>query len=278
MTAQQDIIDQLGNLDPTQLAAVGSIIASMDATGFGSSEVYPQRIANDPLFAEQYGAEPGDDYIYTGAGYVDADGKILVERDLNGNPVLDTNNEPVVVQLNASTAGSQQYFDLASRNPEGLDLTLALLESSGFNVGTVQQQVSAFQRVQQYAIDMGVTWEVAMDRIRLYGPKEDAKAQKIPIVRVSNPEDLKVVANRTALSTLGRELTEDEATRFVASYQQMQRTPETQMVDGMQQVTQTAAADVAAESFAREQAPTEAAAYDGMQRVGWLIDSVRSIV
>ena len=278
MTTLQDIIDQLGDLDPADLAAVGLIIASMDATGFGSSEVYPQRIANDPLFAEQYGAQPGDEYIYTGPGYVDFDGKILVERDLDGNPVFDTNDDPVVVQLNASTAGSQQYFDLASRNPEGLDLTLALLESSGFNVETVQQQVSAFQRVQQYAIDMGVTWEVAMDRVRLYGPKEDAEAQQIPIVRVSNPEDLKVVANRTALSTLGRELTEDEAARFVASYQQMQRTPETQMVDGMQQVTQTAAADVAAESFAREQAPTEAAAYDGMQRVGWLIDSVRSIV
>ena len=78
MTAQQDIIDQLGNLDPTQLAAVGSIIASMDATGFGSTEVYPPRIANDPLFAEKYGAQPGEDYIYTGPGYVDFDGKILV--------------------------------------------------------------------------------------------------------------------------------------------------------------------------------------------------------
>lgn len=272
-----DLQDIMKDMTPAQLAALGTFAESMIAGGYGSQEVYPQRIANDPLFAPP-GVDPGDEYIYTGPGYVDFDGKILVQKDLNGNPILDQNGNPQVVQLNASTAGSQQYFDLASRNPEALDATLAMLEATGFNVDTVQQQVTAFQRVQQYAIDQGVTWEVAMDRLRLYGPKQEQEADQVPIVRVSNPEDLKVVANRTALSTLGRELTEDEAARFVASYQQMQRTPEMEIVGGVAQVTQTMGADVAAQQFARGAAPDEAAAYDGMQRIGWLVDSVRSIV
>ena len=78
--------------------------------------------------------------------------------------------------------------------------------------------------------------------------------------RVSSPEDLKVVAKRVAQETIGRAFTEDEANKFVQAYQQRELQAQEAAYGGGIAVEQPSA-DVFAQSFAQQVAPTEANGY-----------------
>jgi hypothetical protein len=84
-------------------------------------------------------------------------------------------------------------------------------------------------------------------------------------VGLTNPEDLRAVAQRTAVSTLGRALSDEEISRFVSSFQGQQTSAQTadyNAVEAGGAVTAAPQASVAAESFARRTAPTEAGGND----------------
>ena len=92
-------------------------------------------------------------------------------------------------------------------------------------------------------------------------------------VELTNPEDLQAVAQRTAVSTLGRALRPEELSRFVASFHASQRQEQTASygaVEGGGTVTGAPSAATAAESFARRAAPTEAGANDVVRVYGSL--------
>lgn len=86
------------------------------------------------------------------------------------------------------------------------------------------------------------------------------------VVELSNPEDLKYYAQKTAVGTLGRALRPDELERFVSSFHGSQRAAQTQAygqaggVGGS--VVSAPNPTTAAESFARQAAPVEAGAHD----------------
>jgi hypothetical protein len=94
-------------------------------------------------------------------------------------------------------------------------------------------------------------------------------AGRAPLVtELANPEDLKYYAQKTAVSTLGRSLRPDELNRFVSSFHTSQSTEQAQAYaaggTGGPGGTVVGApnAQVAAETFARREAPVEAGAHD----------------
>ena len=78
--------------------------------------------------------------------------------------------------------------------------------------------------------------------------------------QVSNPEDLKAVFKRVAQDTIGRAFTDQEAAQAVQSYQQQELAAQRAAYGGGT-VTQVMGADVFAEQFAQQVAPTEANGY-----------------
>jgi hypothetical protein len=78
--------------------------------------------------------------------------------------------------------------------------------------------------------------------------------------RVTNPEDLKAVFKRVSQETIGRDFTDDEAMRAVQTYQQ-QEVAAQQAAYGGGTATQVMGADVFAQQFAQQIAPTEANGY-----------------
>lgn len=86
------------------------------------------------------------------------------------------------------------------------------------------------------------------------------------VTELTNPEDLKYVAQRTAVSALGRALKPDELSRFISSFHGSQQTAQAQAYNAAGgaggSVVSAPDPTAAAASFARQAAPTEAGAHD----------------
>lgn len=67
----------------------------------------------------------------------------------------------------------------------------------------------------------GVTWNRTLDTIAQAPISGEGSQGRV--VQVASTQDLMEIANRTALSTIGRKLSEAEARKFSAAYQQAQR-------------------------------------------------------
>jgi len=84
-------------------------------------------------------------------------------------------------------------------------------------------------------------------------------------IGLTNPEDLKAVAQRTATGTIGRALNGDELNRFIASFHQAQSGAQTNAYNADETggtVVDAPSEGAAAEAFARGAAPTEAGGND----------------
>lgn len=77
-------------------------------------------------------------------------------------------------------------------------------------------------------------------------------------VALTSPEDLRAVAQKTATSTLGRALTDQEIGRFVSAFHSSQSSAQTAEYDEAAVVTAPTSPGVAAEQFARGTDPTAA--------------------
>jgi hypothetical protein len=104
--------------------------------------------------------------------------------------------------------------------------------------------------------------------------KAPEMARSAPRYRVSAPGDILSIGNQVARKTLGREFSEEEGQRFVASYQQAELGYQRA---GSGVVTAPPSADVAAQQFATQAAPTEAKAYEYLGAVDMLMRNVGEI-
>lgn len=97
------------------------------------------------------------------------------------------------------------------------------------------------------------------------GAGGDGSSRAPLTIGLTNPEDLKAVAQRTATGTLGRALSQSELNQFIASFHQAQSTAQTNAYNAdVTGGSVVAAPDerVAAEVHARQAAPTEAGGQD----------------
>lgn len=154
-----------------------------------------------------------------------------------------------------------QYGDIPAEDRADLFLTL---DKYGFLTGNPNNytaQLSGLANLLDYANTMGVTAARALEEIKRGAPvKAGGGGGGVRRYRVSSPDDLKVVAKRIAQETIGRAFTDDEANKFVAAYQQREVQAQQQYYAGGTAV-EAPSADVFAQGFAQQIAPTEANGY-----------------
>lgn len=141
-----------------------------------------------------------------------------------------------------------------------------IFNRKGLSTGSISATLNSFSDLLYQANVLGESWETTLNRLeRLPNYKRSGG----PSYRVANPADLRAVAKAVFRETIGREATEDEAARFVSSYQQAQRA-------GTGSVA-APSAEVAAQDFARIAAPKEAAAYDILGYIGQFVNAAQGV-
>ena len=209
----------------------------------------PPRYAKDPT---------GKWFVYKGAGLVTADGKI---SDL----YYDINNDPGIFYASMTPA-------------ERLEV-LGKLNDSGFytagNIGNYASDLNAISAWLEYSNNAGLSRELALDQIVSTGaimPK--TKTGGTPrTYKTSNTDDLKVMAKKISQDTLGRMMSDEELSRFVASYQQSEIDYQKSVYSGGT-TEDMQPADIAAQEFSQELAPTEANAYKYLGYVDKFFNSI----
>lgn len=229
--AEEDIWGGLANI-ASQLATAGS----------------QQQAAYQP--PARYRQVNGKWEIYDGPGLVDTKGNVLT-RD--GQPFYYNNDYDPGAVYAGMTPGTRAE-------------KLQILYDKGFyrsgKPGDFASDVNALRMAMEYANIYGISIDRAFNEIASNIPSQGGGSGGGAAVRfrVSNPDDVKAVARKVSQDTLGREFTETELNKFVATFRQQeigaQQAARTSTV-----VTDSPTADTSAASFAQQIAPTEANAY-----------------
>lgn len=137
------------------------------------------------------------------SGVVSPDGKVYQFYNLNTDPgqILGGLKETTRRRL-VNTLYSRGWY--GNRKKEG-----------GFG----DNDRAAFADLLYYANIKGVTWDTVLNTVA-QAPTTGGAGRA---ARVTNTADLVEIANKTALATIGRKLTETEAKQFSAAYQGVQR-------------------------------------------------------
>lgn len=221
--------------------------------GGGVSQNFPYR--PEPRIAVVNGRRT----MYDGPGVVDANGNFAI-KDAAGNPTYyDLQNDPVQILYGMSDSQREVLLDI--------------LDRKNVNVSNPNAAINAMANLLESANVMGRTWEVALRMLDQQFP-DSTRAVAAPRFRVSAAGDIRSVANEVAKRTLGRQFTDDEVQRFVTSYQQSEMRFQ-QQTSGV--VEAPASADVAAEQFAQQVAPTEANAYKYLGAVDMLMKNLGQV-
>ena len=143
--------------------------------------------------------------------------------------------------------------------------TLAALKQKGFYgnrpVGIPENDLNAIAQWLEESNLAGVTKERYLQEMLKNRPDYGGSGGGAPRrYRVSNPDDLKAVFKRVAQETIGRDFSDDEAMRAVQSYQQQEIAAQNALYAGGT-ATEVMGADVFAQQFAQQVAPTEANGY-----------------
>lgn len=152
-----------------------------------------------------------------------------------------------------------QYADIRAEDRAGVFLDL---DKYGFLTGdpnNYTNQLNGLANLLDYANTMGITAQRALEEIKKGAPVK-AGGGVARRYRISSPDDLKVVAKRVAQETIGRAFTDEEANQFVSAYQQRELQSQQQYFAGGVS-TEAPSADVFAQQFAQQIAPTEANGY-----------------
>jgi hypothetical protein len=165
-----------------------------------------------------------------------------------------------------------QYGDIKAEDRADLFLTLDKYGLLSGDPNNFTSQLNGLANLLDYANTMGITAERALEEIKRGEPVKTG-GTGVRRYRVSSPEDLKVVAKRMAQETIGRSFTEDEANQFVAAYQQREVQAQQQYFAGGV-AAEAPSADVFAQQFAQQIAPTEA---NGYKFLGFMDSIFRSI-
>lgn len=203
--------------------------------------------------------------MYYGPGLVGTNRQILTDpttgQPLTYNPKVDA---PAVY---------------SQMSPANRAVVLQVLYQKGLHPSTpgkFDSDVSAFQNLLEYAAAGGITMERALNELQQNVPdyNKSGRGGGGITARVTSPEDLKAVAKQVAQNTLGRSFTDDEANQFVAAYQAQEKAYQN-TAGGV--AVQTPGADVAAQSFAQQVAPTEAQGYKYLGYMNKLFDAIGSM-
>lgn len=206
--------------------------------------------------------ENGKWKIYEGPGLVNAKGGI--EKIEGSTYVYDIENEPGRLW--------------ASYNPRERTEKMEQLVSAGFlskaGVDDYSSQLNGIAQWLQASNYLGLEKENTLATLIAGGPSiKRGGTGGTPSYVVSNPDELKLIAKKVSQETLGRELNDEDVDRFVKAYQAQ----ELQSQRGSGVTTRMAGADVAAQQFAQEVAPTEANAYKYLGYVNKFVDSIGSL-
>lgn len=162
--------------------------------------------------------------------------------------------------VNGKTGKVTPYYDIDldpirlwyGLTPAKRDSIITAMQAKGYSMRTLSEQQSGFRTLLVNSNALGQDYDTVL--LRLGSIRSTGSGGGGPSYRVSNPMDIKSVAEQVFRATLGRAATQDEANRFVQFFQQEQ-------IRGQQGSTAAPQADVAAQEFARANAPKEAAAY-----------------
>jgi hypothetical protein len=206
----------------------------------------------------RYIVENGEFVPYDGPGLVGSNGKVVQDGP------YDVETQPGFI-----------YSSLSPRNQQALMQQLA---AAGFiSKGSIGDFSSEIYAVRQWLIASNMAGLEKQNYLnqRLTGrpPVSGGSGRRY---QVSNPEDLKVVAKQVAQQTLGRGFTDEEADRFVQAFQ-AQQVGEQRRASGGGTMVQAPDADVAAQKFAQEQAPTEASAYKTLGYINKFFNAIGGV-
>jgi len=195
--------------------------------------------------------------VYKGPGLVDANGKVVTES-----------------YYNLSAEPGRLW---ASYNPRERAAKMEQLVSAGFlstaGLDDYSSQINGIAQWLQASNYLGLEKENTLASFLAGGPKISRGGGGSPNYVVSNPEELKLIAKKVSQETIGRELNDEDIDRFVKAYQAQ----ELQAQRGSGVTTRMAGADVVAQEFAQESAPTEAAAYEYLGYVNKFVDAIGSL-
>jgi hypothetical protein len=238
---------------PPGAAGTGSAIENLDAVQ--GNQAAAETITYKP--GERLIVVNGKWQVYKGPGLVDANGKIVTESYYN------LTNEPGRLW--------------ASYNPRERAAKMEQLVSAGFlstaGLDDYSSQINGIAQWLQASNYLGLEKENTLASFLAGGPQISRGGGGSPNYVVSNPDELKLIAKKVSQETIGRELNDEDIDRFVKAYQAQ----ELQAQKGSGVTTRVAGADVVAQEFAQESAPTEAAAYEYLGYVNKFVDAIGSL-
>jgi len=221
--------------------------------------------------AEQILYAPGDRLIvkngkweiYQGPGLVTADGKVADRGD--GPFYYDIRNEPGIVW--------------SSKSPQDRYLLMQQLVTAGFlsssSIDDYSSQINAISQWLQASNFTGLEKDNFLKNQiagKPINPQVGAGGPARQYV-VSSPAELKIIAKRVSQETLGRELNDDDIAKFIKAYQSQEL--DAQKSSGI--IARVPGADVAAQEFAQESAPTEAQGYQFLGYVNQFFKAIGEI-
>lgn len=231
-------------------------------TSFGDENNFLNATSGVSEYPGRWVVENGTRRWHTGEGLVTSDGSFV--RDQSGSIKVSYNLdvEPGVY--------------LASLSPSERVAQMKLLANAGFidsgSIGDYAAEMRAITNAMETANFAGLEWGNAIQQ-RLSGGPVKTSGAGVRTYRTSSPDDLKKIGNSVAQSTLGRAFTEEEANRFVQAYQQQEIGVQRASYGGGV-VQQPPAVDVAAETFAQQSSPQEAAGYKYLGYMNQLFNSI----
>lgn len=210
--------------------------------GGSGNQNYPQRIIVNAQ---------GDWEIYTGPGLVRSNGTLLKDGE-NLVTGYDVDKDPGILY--------------SSLSPGARNDLLQKLDVAGFftvgGPGNVDDELRAVQNLMATANIFGLELNNMLET-RLANMPVSARTGSGYRRVVTSAEDLKVVARQVSRQTLGRELNPTELNQFVQAYQGRERAGGS--IPG---------ADVAAQEFSQQVAPTEANAYEYLNYMNQLFSAI----
>jgi hypothetical protein len=239
---------------PPNTTPPSSVISDLDAAQ--GNEAAAETVTYSP--GERLIVVNGKWQVYKGPGLVDAQGKIVTES-----------------YYNLSAEPGRLW---ASYNPRERAAKMEQLVSAGFlstaGLGDYNSQINGITQWLQASNYLGLEKENALASLIAGGPQiRRGGGGGSPKYVVSNPDELKLIAKKVSQETLGRELNDEDIDRFVKAYQAQEL--QAQKSSGV--TTRVAGADVVAQEFAQESAPTEAAAYEYLGYVNKFVDAIGSL-
>lgn len=228
------------NTDSGIAAAIASVMSGVVGSQPADQQtVWPGRF----IVGASPGGGGGQGY-YTGSGLVNRQNQVEREQyNITDGLIRD-------VYSSLQGESRQQVFDI--------------LEAKGFygSAGRSGEPGDDLRAIDQWLSESnlaGYTKERYLDEL-LKNPDRIRKTGGARRYQVSNPDDLKAVFKRVAQETIGRNFSDTEAMQAVSAYQQQELAAQRAAVGGGT-ITQAPSADVFAEQFAQQVAPTEANGY-----------------